>query len=207
MDTASVYELIGYVASALIVLSLLMSSVLKLRVINLVGAAVFTTYGSLIGSLPVVLANGAIVLIDVYYLAAMWRARADSTYFEIVEERVDSPLVRRFVELHLDDMRRSVPGFAGLADDHLVWVVLRDAVPAGVVLARLEGARAHLDLDYVVPAHRDLRAGSYLYRDAEVFRRHGITEVTADAGAPGHRQYLERMGFEGEGARLHRAVG
>ena len=68
MDTSMTYEIIGYVASLLVAVSLMMRSVLKLRVINLLGAAVFTLYGLLIGAYPVAVMNLFIVLIDLYYL-------------------------------------------------------------------------------------------------------------------------------------------
>ena len=84
MDLDAV-ELLGYLASALIVLSLLMASLFKLRVVNLIGAIVFTAYGLLIDSLPVVLTNASIVVIDVFYLTRMFRARADEAYFEVIE--------------------------------------------------------------------------------------------------------------------------
>jgi hypothetical protein len=199
-------ELIGYLASALIVLSLLMASVLKLRVINLVGAVVFTAYGVLIGSVPVVVTNAAIVLIDVYYLVVMLRDRSRDAYFEVVEVDPDRPLVRRFVEHHAADVAGSQPSFAGIVPDHLGWMVLRDAIPVGVVLARREGDRAVIDLDYVVPAHRDFTAGEVLYGDSGAFRGRGIAEVTARGDTEQHRRYLQRMGFEEHQGWWRRAV-
>ena len=68
MDTSMTYEIIGYVASLLVAVSLMMRSVLKLRVINLLGAAVFTLYGLLISAYPVTVMNLFIMLIDLYYL-------------------------------------------------------------------------------------------------------------------------------------------
>ena len=68
MDSSMIYEIIGYTASALVAISLMMSSIVKLRVINLIGAALFTLYGLLIGAYPVAVLNFTIVLIDLYYL-------------------------------------------------------------------------------------------------------------------------------------------
>jgi hypothetical protein len=45
MSTETIYELIGYAGSILIVISLAMSSIIKLRVINLMGAITFGVYG------------------------------------------------------------------------------------------------------------------------------------------------------------------
>jgi hypothetical protein len=195
-----VVELIGYVASALIVLSLLMASVLKLRVINLVGAVVFTLYGVLIGSVPVVLTNGAIVVIDVYYLWRMWRERAAESYFEIVAWPTDGVYLPRFLAFHAADIARSQPRFDRVRDDHVAFVVLRDAQPVGAVLTREAGdGTAVVDLDYVIPAHRDFQAGAHVFGPHGPFARRGIRAVRTAADTPVHRRYLERLGFTPSG--------
>ncbi len=188
-------ELVGYLASILIVVSLLMSSVHRLRVINLVGAAVFTIYGLLIGSIPVVLTNGAIVVIDLYHLARMARERAQGDYFEVVEVPTDSPLLARFLSFHAADIRRFQPEFDGLRDEHEAWMVLRNALPVGVVLARVNGEVASIDLDHVAPAHRDQRAGSRFYSTPGLFGPHGVTTLRSVATVEAQRRYLEAMGF------------
>jgi hypothetical protein len=71
MDPSLTYEITGYIASVLVAISLMMSSIIKLRVINLFGAALFTLYGLLIGAYPVAVMNLFIVLIDLYYLRDM----------------------------------------------------------------------------------------------------------------------------------------
>jgi hypothetical protein len=80
MDSSMIYEIIGYVASVLVAISLMMRSVLKLRVINLLGAAVFALYGLLIGAYPVAVMNLFIVLIDLYYLREFITAKG---YFSL----------------------------------------------------------------------------------------------------------------------------
>jgi hypothetical protein len=199
-------ELIGYLASGLIVLSLLMASVLKLRVINLVGAVVFTAYGVLIGSIPVIVTNAAIVLIDVYYLVLMLRDRSRDAYFEVLEVDPSSPLLRRFVEHYRRDIAHSQPSFTGIRDDHLAWMVLREAIPVGVVLACPEGEEARIELDYVVPAHRDFTPGCVLYGESGVFRDRGLTSVATTGDTDLHRRYLEQMDFARDGDTWRRAV-
>ena len=60
---------IGFSASALIVTSLTMRSVLKLRLIGLAGALTFITYGLLLGAWPVVVTNCTTAGIQIYHLA------------------------------------------------------------------------------------------------------------------------------------------
>jgi hypothetical protein len=69
MDYFSTTEIIGYTASSLVLISFLMRDVKKLRVINTIGCMVFIVYGILLGwSIPIIITNAAIVLINGYYL-------------------------------------------------------------------------------------------------------------------------------------------
>ena len=47
MDTATIYEIIGYVGSALVLVSFLMASVVKLRLFNLIGSIIFVIFAFL----------------------------------------------------------------------------------------------------------------------------------------------------------------
>jgi hypothetical protein len=61
-------EYIGYVASGFVLLSFLMRKMFFLRIVNTVGCIFFIVYGMMLGSIPIILTNTAIVLINVYYL-------------------------------------------------------------------------------------------------------------------------------------------
>ena len=76
MDSLLSFELLGYMASVFVAVSLMMRSVTKLRMINLVGAILFTVYGLVIAAYPVAVVNGFIVLVNLYYLQQTWRETA-----------------------------------------------------------------------------------------------------------------------------------
>jgi hypothetical protein len=192
-------EVVGYAASALIVVSLLMTSILKLRVIGLVGAVTFTIYGLLIDAFPIALANGAIVMIHVFHLARMLSERKQDAYFEALEVPATSPILRRFVEFHTPDAKKFQPDFPGLEDDHLAMFILRDAVPVGAVVAEVHGLQARVLLDYVTPEHRDLRPGRWLWVDSDAFTSRGIRRVITTAPSAEHARYLATVGFETSG--------
>jgi uncharacterized protein with PQ loop repeat len=61
-------EYIGYLASAIVLISFLMGKIVYLRIINTIGCAFFIFYGILLDSKPIVITNAAIVLINLYYL-------------------------------------------------------------------------------------------------------------------------------------------
>ncbi|MEZ9595030.1 hypothetical protein AB4298_10330 [Shewanella sp. 10N.261.52.F9] len=76
MDNATIWEWVGYIASVVVAISLMMSNIKKLRWWNLVGAALFVAYGLAIDAIPVALVNFFIVLIDAYYLVKLYQVNA-----------------------------------------------------------------------------------------------------------------------------------
>ncbi|MBW3569941.1 MAG: YgjV family protein [Gemmatimonadetes bacterium] len=195
MDTQLLYEMIGYVASALVAISLMMSSLLRLRLINLAGSAAFTVYGVLIEAYPVAAVNGIIVVINLFYLYRMLRTRE---YFRLLSVEPDSQYLRQFLSFYQREIRRFLPGFAYTpAPDDLAIFVLRDMVPAGLLIGgREQGGRLCVTLDFVIPQYRDFKIGRYLFREErEFFRARGFHEIESDPGTREHAAYLRRMGF------------
>jgi hypothetical protein len=66
--TINYVEILGYTASATIVLSFLLQNITKIRIVNTLGCTLFVIYGLLISGIPVVIANGAIVVVNLFYL-------------------------------------------------------------------------------------------------------------------------------------------
>jgi len=78
MDSAIMWEWVGYLASVVVAISLMMSDIKKLRWLNLFGAMLFVAYGIAIQAYPVAAVNFFIVLIDIYYLVVIYREQAAS---------------------------------------------------------------------------------------------------------------------------------
>ncbi len=71
MDIALLIEILGYIASALILLSFMMKEPLKLRIIGLIGSSLFCIYGFCIHSYPTAIMNLGVALVNAYYLIKM----------------------------------------------------------------------------------------------------------------------------------------
>jgi GNAT superfamily N-acetyltransferase len=197
MDHFSGLQLLGYAASILIATSLLMRSIVRLRLINMAGAATFSVYGFLIGAYPVAILNLMTTAINIVQLVRLQRRRE---IFRTIEIRPDSPYLEYFLDFQAADIRHFFPRFhydgSGPQAGRLVALVLRDLVPAGVLLGTMAGNRLDVQLDYVVPQYRDLKVGRFLFHDeADFFLRRGITEIASPADTREHAEYLERMGF------------
>lgn len=190
-------EAIGYLGSVLVALSLSMSNIRRLRWINLFGASIFGVYGVLIGAWPVALLNGFISLMDVFHLYRMSRR---SEYFSLLKLQTSpSPFLNRFLDHYRADMAAFMPAFDAACVTHWegVWV-LRNMMPAGLfVYERTATGELRVLLDYVVPAHRDLKNGRWMFRQGldELFPE-GPTRVVTEGGSPEHRRYLKRIGFK-----------
>lgn len=74
MENAVIWEWVGYLASVVVAISLMMADIKKLRWWNLIGAGLFVAYGLAIDAIPVALVNFFIVIIDVYYLVKLYKA-------------------------------------------------------------------------------------------------------------------------------------
>ena len=59
-------EILGYIVSVLIAISITMESVVKLRIINFIGAILLGTYGIFITSMPIILVNYFITVTNIF---------------------------------------------------------------------------------------------------------------------------------------------
>ena len=196
MQTHFLLELFGYAASALIAVSLMMSSILRLRLINLAGAASFAIYGLLIHAYPVAFLNSTIVLVNVYHLSRMLRAKE---YYQLLKLRPDSDYLKCFLSFYRKDIKRILPDFEYRpAEKQVTLFILRDCAPVGVFIAteQPEGV-LHVVLDFVIPRYRDLKIGRFLFiEQAEFFRERGIQEIIISPRTKAFGSYLVEVGFE-----------
>jgi GNAT superfamily N-acetyltransferase len=196
VSTHFVLELVGYLGSALIAVSLMMSSVLRLRVMNMVGGAVFSIYGALIGAYPVAIINGVMVAVNAYHVARMLQAKE---YFQLLELRPDSDYLRYFLSFYRNEIRRILPDFEYRpAPNQVTLFILRNCIPVGAFIAEeTPPGTLHVRLDFVVPPYRDLKIGKFLFvEQAEFFRARGIKEIVISPRTAEFGAYLVKVGFE-----------
>ena len=72
MNNVAWIEYVGYLASILIGIPMFTKDIVKLRLINLSGAILFTVYGFIIKSYPVAIVNLIISFTNIYYLFKMY---------------------------------------------------------------------------------------------------------------------------------------
>ena len=61
-------EIFGYMGSALVIISMMMTSVNKLRIFNVCGAVISAIYSAIYQAYPIVLLNVCLIMINVFQL-------------------------------------------------------------------------------------------------------------------------------------------
>lgn len=187
-------EWIGYAASVLVAVSLMMSSLVRLRWLNLLGAVTFTAYGLLIGSYPVAAVNAFIVGINIWHLVQLGRRRE---HFDLLETAGPAdPLVTKILAAHAEEIGQLFPDYDPERPGLRATVILRDLNPAGVVVWNEDVDTVRLHLDWVRPPYRDLECARYfLERMEPAWRAAGRRRVVSPDAGQTHHDYLHRLGY------------
>ncbi|NOU61798.1 YgjV family protein [Marinifilum caeruleilacunae] len=187
----SVLEWIGYAASVLVLVSLSMTSIIKLRWYNLAGAILFSTYGFLIGSLPVGIMNFLIVCANIYNLKKMYARKED---FKVIEIKENDELLMHFLDYYKKDIAGFYPNFEK-REKQMGIFVLRNMAVAGIFIGTQEESELRIELDYALPQYRDFKVGDYLYKSLkQTLGKHNIKSVYCSSTKM--LKYMEKMGFE-----------
>jgi hypothetical protein len=204
MDTRVVLEIIGWIGSALVVLSLAQARVWRFRVMNFAGAVLATFYNAVLGIWPFAAMNGVIAVIDAYWMVRLKReSKLTSQAYELVEVNHDDAFLSHFLKIHGEDARRHYPDFDPTQPSEANVLVMRGDEAVGVVVVSdTRDSTAHISLDYVTPRFRDFTPGRFVYENSGLFDRMGVQHLQTT----GDPDYLRRMGFRQAGTVWTRLV-
>ena len=194
MNTSAVIEAIGYLGSALVLVSFLMASVVKLRIVNAVGSTIFAVYAFIIRSYPTAIMNVCLLLINLYYL---WKLRSTDSNYSLLSLSPGDPYLRYFLERFGDDIRACFPerNWEDQSVDR-VWMVLRGADGAGLLMGTERDGVLDIALDDSTPAYRDCSVGSFLLGHLP---RGELRKLRYAGAEDSHLDYLRKMGFTARG--------
>jgi len=198
METINYIEWIGYIGSVIIAISLTMTSMVKLRWANLVGALIFSIYGLTIQAIPVVLVNGFITLIDAYYLFKMYTTK---DYFTLQQVKADNEFLREFVAFYQDLIPKDFPDFNYTPDNQQIsFLVLRDMQVASVFMGRrINENTLAIELDFAIPQYRDFKTGDFLFnKNKALFKAEGIQQLVVKPYSKMQHKYYSKVGFKAQ---------
>ena len=205
MNTQTIIEMVGYIGSALVLVSFLMTSVFKLRIVNSIGSVIFMIYALIIHSYPTAIMNFCLVLINLRFLYKMTRT---GHHYDLVLLNRDDSYLKFLLNRQAEDIESCFPGIN--VSDHIndegvnrCYLVTCQGAPAGITIGAEKNETLDLILDYSFPEYRDFSIGEYLFQN---LKKEGIHKVIYKGPTEHHMPYLNKMGFTQSDGRYIREL-
>ena len=182
----------GYFSTVLILISFLMTSVIKLRLFNLIGSIIFVVFAFLTKSYPTAIMNIGLCLINIYFLIRLAKSKSLTLHLPIQR---DSAYLREFLQLYRADIRTYFPNFDPEDPScETAYFVYYDMNPVGIIIGhRTEQNALDIALDYTIPKYRDASVGRYLY--PHLLQEEGFSALELRNASAQHEKYLQKIGF------------
>ncbi len=201
MDANTIIQLIGYLGSFLVVVSMLMTSLVKLRLINIIGSVIFTVYALIIKSYPTAAMQVCLITINAIGIFRLSKSKKD---FSIVQANSGESYISYFESLYKEDIKKFFPDCENIFEKNSsaadnksgrkFFITCCNSNTAGLCIAKQKSEDAlEIELDYSTPSYRDCSVGKHLY---QYLKAQGIKEVSASTSIPAHSKYLRTLGFK-----------
>jgi hypothetical protein len=161
-------EWIGYLASALVAASLLMSSVIKLRWINMTGAFVFVIYGALIHSWPVFFMNTFLVIVNIWYLVKLTNK---NLHLHLKREKWSDPLIKKFMCKYKQEVEQYFPDFDYKNNDSDLHLIYNNYEMVGFLTGNIVDDKILLDVLYIQNKYKGYNFEERLFESNKLVQR------------------------------------
>ena len=190
-------EWIGYLASALVAFSLMVTKALKFRIFNLLGCIAFIVYGGFIGAFPVILANSILLIINIYQLSKLFKIEEQ---FQLVSFSQNDNIVQKFITFYTKDIQNYFPTFNLDNTDatQLNFVVLRDISIANIFVITVDSnGNGTVKINYTVPQYRDFKVTKFIIeKEKKILIDKGVKRIVYQKiDNKNYLQFLQIMGF------------
>ena len=187
-----ILEAVGYIGTALVIISMLMTSVVKLRVINTVGSIFSFVYALIWNTYPVAVMNICLIIINVYNLIKLFKP---SKHFDMILVNPGDSVLQYFLKRWNEDLKHYFPEFDRKTPDaDRAYFVFCNGNPAGVLMAKeTEAGTLDIALDYTTPTYRDCSVAKYLHSKLPEKGIH--TLIFSQTRTKEHTNYLQTMAY------------
>lgn len=187
---------IGYLASALLMIGLLVTNDLKFRIWNGLGCFVFIIYAIIIQAFPVLVTNVMLLAINIVYFIKITRRKE---IFDTCDFAAGDALALKFIDFYKQDIAAYFPLFTAKdLEGNLNIVVLRDLVVANMFSGKIQdNGTLNVTLNYTIPKYRDYKVGKFLFSTGKnILLSKGVNKVGyGEIFNSSHRKFLMRSGF------------
>ena len=185
-------EIFGYIGTILVILSMAMRSVKKLRIFNICGSFISMIYAAVCNTLPIAIMNGTLIIINFYHLM---RSKHRSRCSECVEVSLADRATSYFLTFFEDGIKEMFPSYVYRsnvdAEAHIVYI--EDKV-AGILIGKPVGDTFAAEIYYVIKKFRYLSDKTVVATLSE----RGIKHISVPCENVDVQQYFEKMGYIAE---------
>lgn len=186
-------EALGYLASFIILVSLTMKSIVKLRWINAFGSLLFVIFAVLTNSVPTIFMNCGIVIIDLWYVFKIMRIRTD---YRMVPAERNSAFLFFFYEKYQNEIQSIFGENAFSTATGFAWFIVNNEIAGLFAWKESSATECRILIDFVTERYRDTKVGQYFFEDKlEDFLEKGFTSFTYLNVNKPHWKYLRKIGF------------
>ena len=190
-------EIFGYIGTLLVIVSMMMTSVLKLRIFNMCGGVISLIYAVFCNAWPVVLMNFCLLIIN--FIHTVRHLRQKHNFGHSICAPSDQS-VAYFLEHFKEDIEKFFPSHRIAphpnTEIHLIFV---ESEMVGILVGTRAADVYRIEMDYVTPRYRDISVGEFLFPR---LKEEGINMLTAPVGTDEHNKYLSKLGFSDDGGIL-----
>ena len=153
----------GYLASLCHIMALLVKTEMNFRWNSQAGNVFFMFYALVLSAIPVLITNGILLVINLYYLRMLFRKEE---YFDLLEFQGQEKMIDKFLLYYNKDITGYFPGFRKeQLQGGLNFAVLRDLVIANIFIARLmPNGDAEVNINYTLEKYRDFKVGNFIFQ-------------------------------------------
>ncbi|NLH38780.1 MAG: hypothetical protein GX445_01810 [Elusimicrobia bacterium] len=184
-------EYIGYAGSILVAISLLMSNVYRLRIINFLGAVIFVVYGYAIRADAVWIVNLFVAFVDMYYILEL---KSRKNIFKFIKTGFND-MVKDFVNTYYDDIIKYFPDFKGREDELSYFLIMRNFVIVGLFGYNEEDGKLNIYIDYIRKDWRDLKNAVKFFSFISFNNEFKGKRFYIRTNNQKHIDYIKKIGF------------
>lgn len=147
MEHSLTLEMIGYIGSALVVVSMMMTSMIKLRFFNAAGCVFSVIYAILIFSIPVLALNSILFVVNTFQIIRHYTKKRN---YDIIDAEVAGFTFRHFLNKNRKKIVEQNPTFFHhYPDSNYSKVVFCDDTVIGMIIGRKENEVLSVYMDYI----------------------------------------------------------
>ncbi len=145
-------EIFGYIGTALVLLSMMMTKLSLLRIFNVCGSVISAIYAYLSGAMPVVALNLGLILINGLQLIMESRRKRR---FNVSHIEPNDGGLNAFLERYGDDISRRFPEYSlNIGDGSVIYMVYSGSEPIALFVGREEEGSLRISLGYTAPEYK-----------------------------------------------------